>query len=261
MPPTAFRRFRSAVVALAPLLGAVSAFAADIDFEAFAQDTAISTQYAASHGAVFSLIGNAVDLPIIAENGCPRRAYSAASGCPLHDTPSIDNGGTKSLTDPLVSGTPQDDYGVGQSIAIDFDPPILGISLSIIDIDHEESVTIRALDGATEVAAVVKSAADRDTGNRLPTPVALFAPHITRVEIVVPDSIGYALDDIFISRVDCPGDLNADRSVSIADLAILLAHFAETGTATRAHGDLDADGDVDLSDLAALLANFSNTCE
>jgi hypothetical protein len=56
------------------------------------------------------------------------------------------------------------------------------------------------------------------------------------------------------------GDLNDDGAVSIADLAILLAHFGTPDGALYTDGDLDGDGDVDLQDLANLLANFGTTC-
>src|SRR5262245_51552 len=58
----------------------------------------------------------------------------------------------------------------------------------------------------------------------------------------------------------CPGDVNADRAVDLADLATLLAHFGLSSGVSYADGDLDADDDVDLSDLANLLANFGSTC-
>lgn len=58
----------------------------------------------------------------------------------------------------------------------------------------------------------------------------------------------------------CPGDLNGDGEVGLADLAALLAHFGVPDGATFEDGDLDGDGDVDISDLAILLANFGATC-
>lgn len=58
----------------------------------------------------------------------------------------------------------------------------------------------------------------------------------------------------------CPGDLDANRSVDLQDLATLLARFGTPGGASAADGDLDADGDVDLQDLAGLLANFGAVC-
>ncbi len=57
----------------------------------------------------------------------------------------------------------------------------------------------------------------------------------------------------------CTGDLNADNAIDLADLAVLLAHFGNSG-AGSGDGDLDADSDVDLSDLATLLARFGTTC-
>ena len=57
----------------------------------------------------------------------------------------------------------------------------------------------------------------------------------------------------------CPGDLDGDNDVDIADLAVLLAHYGETGASPN-DGDLDHDGDVDVADLAALLAVYGVVC-
>ena len=56
----------------------------------------------------------------------------------------------------------------------------------------------------------------------------------------------------------CPGDLNGDRAVDLADLGILLADFGCTGGGCP--GDVDGDGDTDLADLGILLANFGQNC-
>jgi hypothetical protein len=61
-------------------------------------------------------------------------------------------------------------------------------------------------------------------------------------------------------NTNCPGDLDGDLDIDIADLAQLLAHYGATSGATYEQGDLDGDGDVDLSDLAALLAVYGTGC-
>ena len=58
----------------------------------------------------------------------------------------------------------------------------------------------------------------------------------------------------------CPGDLDGDRQVSLADLSMLLTNYGLTNGATPEQGDLDGDGDIDLSDLAALLSAFGSSC-
>jgi hypothetical protein len=59
---------------------------------------------------------------------------------------------------------------------------------------------------------------------------------------------------------DCPGDLDGDWTIDLADLAQLLAHYDTASGASYVDGDIDFDGDVDLADLAALLAVYDTTC-
>ena len=59
------------------------------------------------------------------------------------------------------------------------------------------------------------------------------------------------------SQPTCRGDLNNDRVVDLADLAILLAEF---GTGQRPGGDINCDLETNLVDLGILLANFSHAC-
>ncbi len=55
----------------------------------------------------------------------------------------------------------------------------------------------------------------------------------------------------------CPGDVNGDEVVGLADLQILLFNFSQGGNPP---GDLNNDGDVDLADLQILLFNFGSLC-
>lgn len=52
----------------------------------------------------------------------------------------------------------------------------------------------------------------------------------------------------------CPGDLNGDLVVDLADVSQLLANYGQTGP--NIPGDLDHSGAVDLGDLAQQLANY-----
>jgi hypothetical protein len=58
----------------------------------------------------------------------------------------------------------------------------------------------------------------------------------------------------------CPGDLDGDGDIDLADLAQLLSHYGVTSGGTYADGDLDGDGDIDLTDLAELLAHYGEAC-
>ena len=57
----------------------------------------------------------------------------------------------------------------------------------------------------------------------------------------------------------CPGDLDGDSDIDLADLSQLLAHYGMTGV-SYGDGDIDDDGDVDLADLSALLSVYGTTC-
>ncbi len=55
----------------------------------------------------------------------------------------------------------------------------------------------------------------------------------------------------------CPGDVNSDGLVNLADLNLVLANF---GSATDI-GDATGDGQVNLADLNLVLANFGVDCQ
>jgi hypothetical protein len=60
----------------------------------------------------------------------------------------------------------------------------------------------------------------------------------------------------------CPGDVNGDRIVDLADLTRVLSLFGISTDECRGEcpEDLDGDNDVDLSDLSLLLGHFGTTC-
>jgi len=88
-----------------------------------------------------------------------------------------------------------------------------------------------------------------------------------RVQISASSILDYTLPPAVSASGDfdaafwftCPGDVQHDYDVDIADLAQLLSRFGLTQGATPEDGDVDGDGDVDLSDLSLLLANFGST--
>jgi hypothetical protein len=55
----------------------------------------------------------------------------------------------------------------------------------------------------------------------------------------------------------CPGDLNDDGVISVADLLVILAEF---GCVEGCSGDADGDGMVGVSDVLALLSSFGSGC-
>ena len=58
----------------------------------------------------------------------------------------------------------------------------------------------------------------------------------------------------------CPGDLDGDNAVTLADLSIQLSNFGTPSGALPEDGDLDGNGTVDLADLALLLSAFGTVC-
>lgn len=74
-----------------------------------------------------------------------------------------------------------------------------------------------------------------------------------------------AIDDLRIELLDCspppcPGDVDGDRMIGLADVSTLLSNFGSTGDVTYADGDLTGDAAVDLADLSALLEVFGLKC-
>jgi hypothetical protein len=57
----------------------------------------------------------------------------------------------------------------------------------------------------------------------------------------------------------CPGNLNGDGVVDIADLALFLSAFGSNGSGTPC-SDINGDGIVDIADLALFLSAFGSTC-
>jgi hypothetical protein len=223
-----------------------------INFEGFADDAVISTQYCHSHGVTFSILGNPSAFPIIALQGCPRTAYDGGNQCSQHDTPVVANGGLAALTDPLVGGTGVPNYAVGQSIGMTFNPPIDGISLYVVDIEQDDVVTLRALNGSTVVMEVTKTGADSDTGNRVSTLFTLSAPLITKVEVHVPAVIGYAIDDISFTRPTCPnGDVDGDCQLNSGDIQAFVNVLLGIDTVCTdvAAADIDHSGTVNGNDI------------
>ena len=55
-----------------------------------------------------------------------------------------------------------------------------------------------------------------------------------------------------------PGDANADGTVDVNDLTIVLSNFGTTGT-TWSQGEFTGDGTVDVNDLTIVLTNFGKT--
>ena len=63
---------------------------------------------------------------------------------------------------------------------------------------------------------------------------------------------------ISMPGIPCTGDVDGDRTVSIQDLAALLARFGQSQPGII--GDLNGDAVVDISDLSILLAAFGMSC-
>jgi len=106
---------------------------------------------------------------------------------------------------------------------------------------------------------------DSDTAERTPLDLDLNDRFVDDAagDTGVPDPPNYpeVVDmGAYEFGVFCPGDVNGDGRVDLADLAQLLGHYGETSGMTYEDGDLDGDGDVDLADLAELLGHYGDIC-
>jgi hypothetical protein len=198
-------------------------------------------------------------------------------------------GGYAHLTDELNSdGTPKAGCGDGRPVATRLAPYVIGQNLELIPASSAatDQDLIIFNDRWDTFSAGDRSFADTvklitTTGDLPDPPVQLLdaTGGVLDPNSVVPDGVGLydfhydaARDSLlildFAARsllefnvgVPCPGDLDGDNDVDLADLAQLLGHYGTTSGAAYEDGDLDGDGDVDLSDLAALLGVYGTTC-
>ncbi|HVZ92999.1 MAG TPA: hypothetical protein VG797_00670, partial [Phycisphaerales bacterium] len=59
--------------------------------------------------------------------------------------------------------------------------------------------------------------------------------------------------------VPCAGDANSDGAVGLADIAVIIQGWGNTGF-PRISGDLSEDGAVGLPDIAQVIQNWGHTC-
>jgi len=198
-------------------------------------------------------------------------------------------GGYEHLTDELNNdGTPKPGCGDGRPVATRLAATVIGQNLELIPASSAgtDQDLIIFNDRWSTFSAGDRSFADAIklitiTGDLPSPPVQLLDANGQPLDpnSVVPDGVGL-YDFYYVSSLDtllildftsrallvfspvapCPGDLDGDRDVDLADLALLLANYGMTQGATYEDGDLDGDGDVDLADLAALLAVYGTQC-
>lgn len=115
--------------------------------------------------------------------------------------------------------------------------------------------------GVAESVSIDRHAPGQLTGSPIGPIVEIDLQAANQGNSINSESGAY-FDDLTVVVLDaCPGDLDADRDVDIADLAVLLSNFGLTQGATFEDGDFDGDGSVDLGDLSALLSAFGQTCD
>jgi len=105
---------------------------------------------------------------------------------------------------------------------------------------------------------------DGDVAERLPVDLAgavRFADDPSTTDTGVPDLPDYSavVDMGAYEFVPCLGDLDGSCDITLADLAILLAHYGQWGVGP-AEGDLTGDSYVGLDDLALLLTSYGDSC-
>jgi hypothetical protein len=60
-----------------------------------------------------------------------------------------------------------------------------------------------------------------------------------------------------IQSCSCPGDLNGDYAITVADVLLTLSEF---GCMTNCTADIDGDGFVNVTDILELLSMFGTVC-
>lgn len=87
-----------------------------------------------------------------------------------------------------------------------------------------------------------------------------------RVRVVVHDNESLTGSDESAADITivgtppaCPGDLDGNHAVDLADLSIALANYGMS-PATPEQGDLDGNGVVDLSDISILISVYGGVC-
>jgi chitinase len=91
-----------------------------------------------------------------------------------------------------------------------------------------------------------------------------ITPVFSPMRVIVEDYRGPVagdayFDNISVTVVGCPGDIDGDCDVDLSDLAALLGAFGHCVGEPEYNPDADFDGNgcVDLADLAELLAHYS----
>lgn len=193
------------------------------------------------------------------------------------------------LTDELNSdGTPKVGCGDGMPVALRVAPFILGQNIELIPassagtdedvlIFNDRPITFPLLDGvfadlihviatdgslpSTPVQLLNSTGGVLDPASVVPNGAGLydFCYLEGTDQLLVLDFSARALLVFGTTGAPCPGDLDGDNDVDLADLALLLGAYQGSGI-TSPGGDLDGDGDTDLQDLAALLAVYGTTC-
>lgn len=138
-------------------------------------------------------------------------------------------------------------FGVGDGILFLIDPITgaqtdiapLGFVASGLGFDSDGNMFVGSGDQLVQI--------DRTTGQVLQTILPNQGP--------IVDLAGSRYE------VDCPGDLDNNYLVDLADLTGLLSHFGIQQGALGPDGDIDGDGAVDLTDLARLLSAFGRVCQ
>ncbi|HVZ93956.1 MAG TPA: dockerin type I domain-containing protein [Phycisphaerales bacterium] len=73
------------------------------------------------------------------------------------------------------------------------------------------------------------------------------------------DVNGNGTADICEAAAPCPGDANGDRSVGLADIAVVVQHWGQT-VPPNTNGDMTGDGSVGLADIAVIIQHWAATC-
>lgn len=164
-------------------------------------------------------------------------------------------GGT--VTTPAATHNPPDEWVFAIDCALlpgTLDPRMIAFDRDTFDLNGDSGFTQDDVDDLAALAAGTPPVTDELAAFDLNGNGTIDAGDVAILQALLDGGLGV-----------CPGDVNGDGSVDLADQNLVLASFGQDvytapDLAAALAADLDNSGVVDLPDLNLVMANFGSTC-